>query len=169
MHASSTTRQRYAPTLFDRLLDHAPRESVDGHALRRISVEELKESVARDLEALLNSRCAYGEETLGAFPETLHSMGTYGMHDFAGFSLANPADRNAICRSLERAVTTHERRLKKVQVSLETGGKTVNCLRFAINAMLVVHPASEAVYFDAMLQPSTLQYSVSKTRRAGGL
>jgi type VI secretion system protein ImpF len=28
-----------------------------------------------------------------------------------------------------------------------------------------VHPSTEPVYFDAMLQPSTLQYSVSKSKR----
>jgi type VI secretion system protein ImpF len=131
-----------------------------------ISAEELKESVAHDLEALLNARCAYGGEAFAGYPQALQSMCSYGMNDFVGLSLANPADRNFICRSLERTIAIHEKRLKQVGVALEVENKTVNRLKFTIHAMLVVHPASEAVHFDALLQPSTLQYSVNKSKRA---
>jgi type VI secretion system protein ImpF len=92
-------------------------------------------------------------------------MCSYGMNDFIGLSLANPGDRNFICRSLERTIAIHERRLRQVQVSLELDEGSVNRLRFAINALLLVHPSTEPVFFDAMLQPSTLQYSVSKSKR----
>jgi len=37
-------------------------------------------------------------------------------------------------------------------------------LCFAIQALLVVHPAEEPVNFDVMLQPATLQYSVTRAR-----
>lgn len=143
-----------------------PREQVEKHPLRLINAEDLKESVARDLEALLNSRCAYREEIFERYPETLQSMCSYGMNDFVGLSLASPADRNYICRSLERTIAAHERRLKQVHVSLELDNGAINRLKFAINALLVVHPSTEPVFFDALLQPSTLQYSVSRAKRA---
>jgi type VI secretion system protein ImpF len=92
-------------------------------------------------------------------------MCSYGMNDFIGLSLANPADRNFICRSLERTIAIHERRLRQVQVSLELDDGAINRLKFAINALLLVHPSTEPVFFDALLQPSTLQYSVSKSKR----
>ncbi len=166
MFTASNSKARYAPTLFDRLADDAPREPQERQPLRMISAEELKESVARDLESLLNARCAYNGNVFDGYPEALQSMCSYGMNDFVGLSLANPADRNFICRSLERTIAIHERRLKQVQVKLEVDDKTVNRLKFAINAMLIVHPASEPVHFDALLQPSTLQYSVNKSKRA---
>lgn len=165
MFSGSLPKARFSPTLFDRLADNASREPEDRHPLRMISAEELKESVARDLESLLNSRCGYGDEMFHGFPESLQSMVSYGMNDFVGLSLANPADRNFICRSLERTIAIHERRLKQVQVSIELDGKSVNRLKFAIHALLIVQPATEPVYFDALLQPSTLQYSVSKSKR----
>jgi type VI secretion system protein ImpF len=165
MSTGLPTKAKYPPTLFDRLADNAPRERSDKHPLRLISAEELKESVARDLEALLNCRCAFGEDVFKKFPESLNSMCSYGMNDFIGLSLANPGDRNFICRSLERTIAIHERRLRQVQVSLELDEGSVNRLRFAINALLLVHPSTEPVFFDAMLQPSTLQYSVSKSKR----
>lgn len=160
------SKAKYPPTLFDRLADDAPREQEEKHPIKRITAEQLKESVAKDLESLLNCRCAYDPETFFHFPETLRSMCSYGMNDFVGLSLANPADRNYICRSLERTIGTHERRLRQVHVSLELEEGAVNRLKFAIHALLLVHPSTEPVFFDALLQPSTLQYSVSKVRRA---
>ncbi|WP_292933641.1 type VI secretion system baseplate subunit TssE [Noviherbaspirillum sp.] len=166
MSSGLLSTAKYPPTLLDRLTDNAPREAGERNPIRLIGDEELKESVARDLEALLNCRCAYGEDVFLHFPETLKSIGSYGMGDFVGRSLANPADRNHICRSLERTIATHERRLKQVRVLLELESGVVNRLRFAIHALLVVHPATEPVFFDALLQPSTLQYSVSKAKRS---
>jgi type VI secretion system protein ImpF len=158
-------KAKYSPTLFDRLADHASREPGEKQPLRLITAEELKESVAKDLEALLNCRCAYDEDTFQGFPETLQSMCSYGMRDFVGLSLANPGDRNTICRSLEHTIAIHERRLKQVRVSLELESGAVNRLKFSIHALLIVHPSTEPVFFDALLQPSTLQYSVSKAKR----
>lgn len=169
---STTTlfaKAKYPPTLFERLADNAPREQDEKNPLRFITAEQLKESVARDLEALLNCRCAFGVERFEGFSETLRSMCSYGMSDFVGLSLANPADRNFICRSLERTIDTHERRLRQVRVSLELEEGAVNRLKFAIHALLIVHPSTEPVFFDALLQPSTLQYSVSKARRAASI
>ncbi len=166
MSAASSSKARYRPTLFERLADHAPGELQERHPLRQISAEELKESVARDLEALLNCRFASTEQILDRFPETQRSMCSYGMSDFVGLSLANPADRNHICRSLEQTIAIHERRLRHVHVSLSLENGAVNRLKFAINALLIVYPSTEPVHFDALLQPSTLQYSVSKSRRA---
>jgi type VI secretion system protein ImpF len=165
MYSGQSAKARYSPTLFERLADDAPRELSERHPLRLITQEELKESVARDLESLLNARCAFSEERFSGFPETSRSTCSYGMSDFVGLSLANPADRGFICRSLERTISLHERRLKQVRVALEVDHQAVNRLRFAINALLVVYPASEPVHFDALLQPSTLQYSVTKSKR----
>jgi len=166
MPTASSLKSKYRPTLLERLADPTPIESHEMQPLRLMTVEELKESVAKDLESLLNCRCAPASDVLDSFPEALQSIYTYGMHDFVGCSLANPGDRNHICRSLERTIAIHERRLKEVRISLSFDNDTVNRLKFTINALLVVHPSAESVYFDALLQPSTLQYSVSKTRYA---
>jgi len=102
---------------------------------------------------------------MAEFPNCKQSLLTYGLADFSAMSLANAYDRAAICRSLEQAVARHERRLKNVGVSLEVGSQFGGGLHFTINALLDLEPAREPVSFDAMLQPSTLQYQVSRTRR----
>ena len=90
---------------------------------------------------------------------------TYGLNDFAVLSLASHNDRAFICASIRNAIARHEQRLREVSVSLELNAQSTNALYFAIRAKLVVHPAAEPVSFDAMLQASTLQYSVTRSRR----
>jgi type VI secretion system protein ImpF len=151
----------FEPSLFDKLFGDEPHASVS-HALRRLSVDELKETIARDLEALLNTRLGMTEESLKGFPECQKSVLTFGLSDFSGLSLASHYDREFICRSIEQAIARHEPRLRHVNVALQIDSRATAVLYFGITAVLQVGEAKEAVNFDAMLQPSTLQYSVSK-------
>ena len=64
-----------------------------------------------------------------------------------------------------QAIARHEPRLRNVRASLELRDDAVNCLNFSITALLVVHAAQEPVNFDAVLQPSSLHYTISKARR----
>ena len=162
--ASFVGRSRFNRTLFERLFDAAPQRPAEQDPLRGWSVDELKDSVAGDLEALLNSRSALTIDEVADFPAARNSLVCYGMHDFVGRSMANPADRVHICRTLEHTISAHEPRLRNVAVSLLVDERAVNVLRFTISAVLVVEPAQEPVSFDALLQPTTQRYSVAKGR-----
>ncbi|MGY0559324.1 type VI secretion system baseplate subunit TssE [Luteimonas sp. A277] len=154
----------FEPSLIEKLLDDAP-GSTGGGVFKSISVEQYKESVARDLEGLLNSRSAFSELDLADYPNCRQSLMTYGLCDFSSMSLANAYDRAEICRSLEQAVARHEPRLTNVQVSLDASPRLGGGLHFTIQALLDLQPAREPVSFDALLQANTLQYSVSRMRR----
>src|SRR5471032_270654 len=154
----------FTPGLFDRLMD-MPVNGASSGTVSRLSIEDLKDSVARDLEALLNTRTVIPEELLKRYPECGRSIVTYGLNDFAGLSLSSTDDRAFICRCLEKAIARHEPRLRNVQASLELRADSINRLNFAITALLVVSSAHEPVSFDAVLQPSSLQYTISKARR----
>jgi type VI secretion system protein ImpF len=154
----------FPQTLFDKLLGEQPSKTVNG-ALTRLTMEQVKDSVALDLEALLNTRAVISEDTLQSFPECNRSIMSYGLSDFAGLSLASIDDRAFVCRGLERTIARHEPRLRNVRATLEIDQNSINKLYFGITAMLVVHESKEPVSFDALLQPSTLQYSISSTRR----
>ncbi|SDF80562.1 type VI secretion system protein ImpF [Massilia sp. PDC64] len=153
----------FMPGLFDRLIDR-PGQGPTG-TVPRVSLEEMKDSVARDLEALLNTRAVMPEETFRRFPECARSIVAYGLHDFAGLSLSSTDDRAFICRSLEAAIARHEPRLRNVQARLELREDAVNRLNFSITALMVVSAAHEPVNFDAVLQPSSQHYTISKARR----
>ena len=155
----------FEPSLLEKLFDDEPRRVATRESARPVSLEQYKDSVARDLEGLLNSRAAYGEQDLAAFPNCRRSMMTYGLRDFSAMSLANGHDRAAICRALEQAIARHESRLHDVRVRLDGNSRGVGGLHFSIHGLLDLQPAREAVSFDAMLQPNTLQYSISRMRR----
>jgi len=156
----------FTPDLFDRLLGQPLRNGV---VVARLNVEELKDAVARDLEALLNTRSTIQQGALAAFPECRQSMVSYGLCDFADRSLSSPADRAYICACIEAAIARHEPRLQKVKALLElqgeAGAPSVNRLGFSITGVLVGSLSQEPVNFDAVLQPSTLQYSIRKNGR----
>ena len=153
----------FTPGLFDRLLGVPLR---GGNAnLSRLSVEDMKDAVARDLEALLNTRAVLQEDFLSAYPECADSIVSYGMQDFAELSLSSPSDRAYICQCIEKAIACHEPRLRNVKASLEMRHGAVNRLDFSITGVLVASASQESVNFDAVLQPSTLSYSISKAGR----
>ena len=156
----------FEPSLLEKLFDDEPRATAPSRIFKSISLDQYKESVARDLEGLLNSRAAFDEAMLKEYPNCQKSLMTYGLRDFSTRSLANGHDRAEICRLLEQSIARHEPRLHNVRVTLECNGRGVGGLHFSIHALLDVQPAREPISFDAMLQPSTLQYSVSRLRRA---
>lgn len=150
----------FEPSLFDKLFGDG--QGPSSHALRRLSVDELKETIARDLESLLNTRLGLSETDLKGYSDCQRSILTFGLSDFSGRSLASHYDREFICRSIEQAIARHEPRLRHVTVALQIDSRATAVLYFGITAVLEVGEAKEPVNFDAMLQPSTLQYSVSK-------
>ncbi|TFW31010.1 type VI secretion system baseplate subunit TssE [Massilia horti] len=151
--------------LFDRLLD-VPVHGSTSATVSRVSAEDMKDSVVRDLEALLNTRSPIPEELLKDFPECSLSIVTYGLNDFADRSISSPDDRAYICQCIQKAISRHEPRLRNVKVQLDVREDVVNRLNFSIKALLVVNILQESVNFDAVLQPSTLRYSISKASRA---
>ena len=151
------------PGLFDRLMGAGT-----AAAGTRPGLEQLRECVARDLEALLNTRAGCPPHGFDDFPEARASILNYGLLDFAAFSLSSSEDRAAICASLKDAIERHEPRLRQVSATLHQDG-VVNRLSFVIQATLQLEGSQEAVNFNAVLQPSSLHYSISsptqRTRR----
>jgi type VI secretion system protein ImpF len=154
----------FTPGLFDRLMD-VPVSGAAKGTVSRMTMEDLKDAVARDLEALLNTRSVMADAMLAPFPESRRSLLTYGLSDFAGRSLSSSDDRAFICQCLETAIARHEPRLRNVTATLEVREGAINRLNFAINALLVVSSSEEPVNFDAVLQPSSQHYTIRKARR----
>jgi type VI secretion system protein ImpF len=155
----------FAPGLLERLMGE---HGQGGAGVPRLSVEQLKDSIARDLEALLNTRVAIAPHQFDEFPHARASIINYGLPDFAGMCLTSSEDREAICASLKVAIETHEPRLTEVSAGLEADDGGVNRLRFVITARLLLYPSAEPVNFNAVLQPSSLRYSIAKTQRQRG-
>lgn len=152
------------PGLLDRLMDERP----DAGRGMPLTSEQLKDSVARDLEALLNTRLAFDPAILNGYPEARASMLHYGLQDFAGYCLTSSVDRAAVCTSIQDAIEAHEPRLREVTATLDAAPGSVNRLSFIIHARLALPDSSEPVNFNAVLQPSSLHYAVKRNGRPRG-
>jgi type VI secretion system protein ImpF len=148
---------RFSAGLMDRLFGDGPTQ---------LTLEQHKDSIARDLEALLNTRLAILPEDLAPYPHCRNSILNYGLVDFADKCMSSPADRAAVCASLKQAIERHEPRLSNVYAALEKESGTVNRLHFVISATLRMPSGREPVNFNAVLQPSSLRYSISRAARS---
>ena len=144
----------FRSTLFDRLIPEQEEQ------LKGLTIQELRESVARDLEDLLNSRMAKLEQ-IDDFPLVKKSIVQFGIIDFVGLSTANPADRDKICQSIEQSIQAHEPRLTQIKVEMLLDDQNMGSLCLSIQAYLNIHPLYEPVVFDALLKPTTQQYVIS--------
>ena len=144
------------PSILDRLLDDKPENrQQEPPATRFQRISQLKESVARDLGALLNTRQETLEEIPPEFTELRSSLLVYGLPDFTSLSLMNPEDSRYIKRALEQAIERFEPRLMRVRVEVENPKSTDRGLHFHIEGLLQVRPAPEFVSFDGVIQLGT--------------
>ncbi len=144
--------------LFEKLTDD--RSDERGHT----SVDQLKDSVARDVESLLNARCGLQASTLQGYQHCQQSLLSFGLKDFVSLSLANQGDRELICEDIRAALRVHEPRLKDPVVQVNSNEGPGQRLHFAIQALLIAHETNEVVSFDAVLQPVSQRYQVSRGR-----
>lgn len=145
----------FRTTLFDRLLPETEKN------YQGISLQQLRESVASDLEDLLNSRMAKLDDLIDDFPLAKQSILQFGIIDFVGLSTANPTDRDKICQSIEQSIAAHEPRLRQIKVEMLLDGHNMGALCLSIQAYLNIYPLFEPVIFDALLKPITQQYVIS--------
>ncbi|MBQ5949659.1 type VI secretion system baseplate subunit TssE [Massilia sp. ST3] len=159
----------FTPGLLDRLMDERTLAGNPGAPGAPVSLEQLKDSIARDLEALLNTRLALPAGALLGYPAARASILHYGVGDFAAFCLGSSVDRALVCASLKDAIETHEPRLREVSAELVPEDGSVNRLGFVIHARLAPaaagDPLAEPVNFSAVLQPSSLRYAIKRATR----
>jgi type VI secretion system protein ImpF len=152
--ARPETDQKLVLSVLDRLIDDRPREAQEAPGASTRSLAQVRDSVKRDLEWLLNSRQAVAE-----LPADLRqldrSMLTYGMPDLSSASLSNIGDQDRLRRSVEDAIRRFEPRLSRVGVTLAAGRESERSIHFRIDAMLNVDPEPEPVTFDSVLQLTT--------------
>lgn len=152
--------QPLVPSVLDRLLDDDPAVGTEPARNRSQLLRELKFSVRRDIENLLNARRRNVILPPG-LSELANSLLTYGVPDFSGTGPATDEQRKAFCRQLEAVIRQGEPRLLRVSVALVADPTPEDrTLRFRIDALLRADPSPEPVVFDSALEPATHQFAV---------
>lgn len=150
---SRTSHPLVRPSILDRLLDDAPHSPQEPAGEGLFDLHQHKRSMARDLEALLNTRCAAVEvHLLEGFPQARNSILGYGITDLSSLSLLNPDHRMLLREQIRNTVARHEPRLTQVRVHLDAPKTLGRMLRFRVEALLEIHPHRPPVAFDAVLE-----------------
>ncbi|HZV66089.1 MAG TPA: type VI secretion system baseplate subunit TssE [Telluria sp.] len=150
----------FASSIWDRLM--AAGEAVPAVRAGSQTLPELKAAIAHDLEDMFNTRVALPAGMLDRFKACRHSILNFGLMDFAALCLASSEDRKIICDYLKEVINRFEPRLCNVRADIVIGRGATNRLDFVIQATLKDQGSAEQIEFNAMLQPSTLQYSISQ-------
>lgn len=150
---------RVTPSLVDRLIDLEPRMSQEPPKSRSNSLRELKQSVRRDLEWLLNTRC-HTMDFDEKLDEIKKSILYYGLPDFSGVSVKNYNEQKRLTIAIENAIKYFEPRFINLKVTLEPMDNLDRQLKFHIEASLDIEPTPEPVAFDTILQLGSGDFAV---------
>jgi type VI secretion system protein ImpF len=148
------------PSILDRLIDDDPDVDAELPMSQAQILSQLRESVRRDLENLLNTPWRWRSWS----PE-LHqlnrSLVAYGIPDVAAENLGSATARQDFFRHVERVIRTFESRFTNVRVEpVDNVNRLDRTLRFRVHAMLHAYPAPEPVVFDSALDTSTGDFEV---------
>jgi type VI secretion system protein ImpF len=148
------------PSLLDRLT-----QPVGGPTQRQISwnaaLAQLKQSLRRDLEALLNTRRRPGR--LGSdLADLARSPLRYGIPDFTAINMAAQERQVAFGRALETVIKDFEPRLGNVSVTLLAAdrGHLDRTMRFRVEAVIRIDPVPEPIVFESVLDPISRVFTV---------
>ena len=149
------------PSILDRLIDLEPENHNEPPASRFQSLRELKNSVRRDIEALLNTRVpVYSiDENLD---EIKRSVATFGLPDFTAMGVTQADEQARMTAVIQEAIETFEPRFVGVRVFLEPVDALAKQVRFRIEANLDIEPSPEPVVFDTLLQPGNSAFTVQE-------
>ncbi|OZG73904.1 type VI secretion protein [Hahella sp. CCB-MM4] len=162
--AKLTQSQKLRPSILDRLMDDRPDLKTEPEKNRHQVLNELRESVRRDLEDLLNTRF----RAISA-PDNMHeldiSLINYGLPDLHTINFLSAEGKDEFCRTIEQHIAMFEPRFKSVRVvTLDDQWSEDTSLKFRIEAILYAEPAPEEVTFDSSLEPISAIVNVQEAR-----
>lgn len=151
--AFSDKERNLRASVLDRLFDEEPNVSVDSEHSRQRKLKDLRSSVRRDLESLLNARYRVVSPP-EQFKQLSTSLLNYGLPDLATVNMLDVEKRQEFTRNIEHIIRTYEPRFKSVKVSyIDNTRSTDRTLRFRIDAVMYADPAPEVIVFDSVLEP----------------
>jgi len=149
--------QPLSASLLDRLMEDETPGRAPGAPPR---LAEIKQSVRRDMEMLLNSHCLCARPE-GRLTELDRSVVAYGIPDFTGLDLSTEEQRDALVRRIEATIRHFEPRFLDVAVTrLENSDDLDRTLRLRIEALMHADPAPEPLVLNSQFDPTSSTFSV---------
>ena len=154
--------KKLRPSILERLLDDEPTLRSDRDLGQHQYIRQLRDSVRRDLENLLNTRCC-----IVGPPDDLReldkSLLNYGLPDLATVNIVDAKKRNEFTERLQKTLLEFEPRFKSVKVTYnEAADSNDRTLHFRIDAVIYAEPQPEVIVFDSALEAVTRLVSVKE-------
>ena len=140
-------------SLLDRLCDVD-----DWPNSRQQSMRMYRESVKRDVEYLLNTRCPPIED-ISLYPKAAASVMNYGLPDVSAFS-DSLSDQSSLTAALIQTLRRFEPRIQNVRVLVVRTETVSRSLRFHIEGRIQFDTQVENIEFDTVLELTRGEYEV---------
>lgn len=152
--AELTPNERLQPSLLDRLTDNSPQTATESREDRVLSFRQLRKSVIRDLEWLLNTGRLETTEDLSAYPEVRRSVLNYGIPDIAG-TTASSMDAYQLELALRQAILDFEPRILphnlRIQIIRDDKEMSIHSIVLEIEGEIWGQPVPEHLYLKTVL------------------
>lgn len=154
--------------VLDRLLDSDPDAPRDPPQTTQMAIDTLRQAVRRDIERLLNARRGRKPVPQGMAELTVSPLG-YGIPDPTAGSFTDEDRRQSLAAEVESTIRRFEPRLSAVRVTLAKLPQNSRdplmdrTLRIKVEAVLRSDPVPEAVAFETLLRPATLDVAVRES------
>jgi type VI secretion system protein ImpF len=146
-----TSPVRVQLPLLERLIDDAPDRERDPPMAAAEAMQHLRQSVRKELEALLNARRRWRSPPRELTELPASPLG-YGIPDFAAGVFNNLGERDRLRLEIEATIRRFEPRFLSVRVQLLDDEQRLDAsLRLRIDAVLHADPAPEQVTFDTIV------------------
>ncbi len=151
-------RERLQPSLLDRLTDTAPGQKRDAPDQQALSMAQLRQSVLRDLAALLNTTNLATLDDLSATPLAARSTLNYGIPGFAGM-VETSARTVALERELADAIRAFEPRIRPQTLRVRARGGRADqanaVVVFEIEGELWAQPVPLQLFLETSIELET--------------
>jgi type VI secretion system protein ImpF len=163
MPKSVSGEEPLLPSLLDRLLDDEPEARQEPSWRQASVIRSIRDGLCRDLQNLLNAR-----RSLSALPDRYSELPTslvnYGLPDLQSREIRDDHQFTRLAVLIEEAIRSFEPRLQGVRVTRVVAGDDTReadrHVRFEIEAVLVVEPLRESVFFSSSLDVTSGEFDV---------
>lgn len=163
--AELTPKERLQPSLLDRLTDDEPDKQVESRQKRVLSLNQLRQSVLRDLAWLFNVGNLGEVQDLDRYPYAATSVLNFGLPELTGCTVSS-VDAHELERVVRQAILTFEPRILpnsvRVQVLVSDDASSRNSLTFEITGELWARPLPERLFLKTQLDLESGDFTVDE-------
>ena len=161
--AELTQNERLQPSLLDRLTDDEPRTNSESRSQRVLGIQQIRESVFRDLAWLLNCGNLESVEDLEDYSGVASSVLNFGVPELTGYTLSN-ANVTEIELAVRQAILDFEPRIiantLKVSAVVSNDEMSQNSFVFEIEGDMWAQPIPLRLFMKTEVDLETGSFTI---------